>query len=1154
MKPISCMHRLAFPSLRFREARLLFDAPEKPKQNETPKTSDSSQEKKNTLDPKNLDHDAERRAKEARNNAADTADGLQKKADKAQKDVDQTAAEAGVTEGGANEKAPEQSREGFAQLLENIGVSPEDKENLLVSYDITAEQPSIRQALVDTVKELRNSPEFFDGVAMLLTHALPPGVSFRDLIQHAEHVKTHGIPKNLSPSDQRKANAFARVVAELKPVEWNAIGKLNAKMKVVENGQKEAVDGAQKAELERTANAILEQFNLATATSAERDIKTGQVMLQYGVNVQEGENGKLVATAPNSTGETMINKFIGIVILIISRITNKFEAAKGKKKPEEKPAEPPKDVAPTLEEAKASEDRVQEEVKSGKSLGQIRVDREQKKSNAETELQTKLDKIKTLEGEAADPRGKIEVMKKEMKERKDMTSEEKTALEGKIKEQEDLLKGIEERIKTEKQGIEAVNKQIKEAAMDLATIAKREKARTDSIAKDGKWHRADEVKDGMPGWSYKIGPDGRSYTTDGALVQVFSEGKWQGIAKEAKITDTANAKKYTETFLGGGDQAWVKIASGDADWEYKIDLKTKTLIAKKGDQMKQYEQARNTWVARAESRPGAAENDPSKPSEPPKVDPGSGPGSSNEPSAPTESEKPAPQEVLDLQSIVAQKTLDDTKAVVQGNIEYMERQLADLEKDMKGGDWGKTFNSVWKLGGLLGKTISQDERAKFETLQRVLLNTKELQKSLETIPISSAGLEDLKIIRKKLGIAELPRSVVADYDLFQKKVREGRRGRSNDLGMPWQRPKEDAIGTRVVPFNLHLDDWMREQAKISLLAQQAETLKLEDYEHIKSVLPFKAVYNGECVEMQIEGDPWILRKRDTNIYLFIKKEDPSTSLMVNISEMRAGGFGDLAKKAIEYRKSEEDDKARMGSGFEIAGDNEPMAYIELADRSDKLTSGIQRSAWGFPEVLASRYRLYKEEADALDLSQSANPLDSVRQRLTHYHSKGVRNFYLNVFAHGSHNGMHFGKDKAILGASMTDLFEEFKDCRFTLNSVSCFGGGMNVAMENFRDTEDAQSGRVAVFTQTKDNVVNFAPGSRYVGYSTIYNEALARHLMQGVNGRPGKKLTYGEAHLLADKEARKIMGTDAQAQVSRPGRQSVKTADTSKSNPFDTVA
>ncbi len=292
--------------------------------------------------------------------------------------------------------------------------------------------------------------------------------------------------------------------------------------------------------------------------------------------------------------------------------------------------------------------------------------------------------------------------------------------------------------------------------------------------------------------------------------------------------------------------------------------------------------------------------------------------------------------------------------------------------------------------------------------------------------------------------------------------------------------------------------------------------------------------------ISLNGEEWVLGKSSRRVVL-LNKNDSSISVIIPRSEpISAYVLKDYARKAKEYRASENRDDAGMKK-FDIADNKEPVGFVELYDSTTDVTNSIA----GLPEVLSRRYNLQMTPMSRIDGSRATDPLVALTDRIQTMYDAGIRNFYVNISAHGDTRGIDFG-GRTLDPKKLVELTMQFPDCKFTGNATSCHGGGIGGAMANFEDHSKAEQGRVTMFTQTKSDVVN----AGYVvdeGFSTAYNIALARYLMQGVDGNPGTKLNYGEAHTKADQEAKGILRFDAEVRSSAPGKKSKYTADTGNS-------
>jgi hypothetical protein len=296
---------------------------------------------------------------------------------------------------------------------------------------------------------------------------------------------------------------------------------------------------------------------------------------------------------------------------------------------------------------------------------------------------------------------------------------------------------------------------------------------------------------------------------------------------------------------------------------------------------------------------------------------------------------------------------------------------------------------------------------------------------------------------------------------------------------------------------------------------------------------------------------WRIGKFGSNIGISMVGNSSISAMIPMDAPLTQATFDSYAKKAIEYHKSEVADEAGMGDGFEVAG-NEPMAYVTLSDMADGLTGGIAKDSEGFPDLLAQRYNVVRAPGGDINASQpGANPEQLLRTHFAQLNENGVTNIYLSIYAHGSEGAMHFGNNK-ITPAQLTGIIDEFPDMKVTVNSISCYGGGLAEHMEQYQDTKGNAKDRVTVFTQTKGETVNYANTS--TKYVTVYNASLAKYLAQGTGGRPGNKMTYGEAHVRADRDAKSGQLTDAEVYTSRPNAPSAHTADLNDMGQFEGMA
>lgn len=170
------------------------------------------------------------------------------------------------------------------------------------------------------------------------------------------------------------------------------------------------------------------------------------------------------------------------------------------------------------------------------------------------------------------------------------------------------------------------------------------------------------------------------------------------------------------------------------------------------------------------------------------------------------------------------------------------------------------------------------------------------------------------------------------------------------------------------------------------------------------------------------------------------------------------------------------------------------------------------------------------------------PLTVMRAHIKQLHDAGIRDFYLDLDMHGATIGS-FPKYDGLLGTSwiapsdMRQLVADFGDSNFTINSTSCFGGGLIDMMRNFKDAPGAQPGRVNVFVHTKENQLTYE----------YYSFLMVPELQKMARGEPDAAKTYGELHQRLDKAMQKLSsptGTqNPEYWKSMPGAPSLRTAE-----------
>jgi len=111
---------------------------------------------------------------------------------------------------------------------------------------------------------------------------------------------------------------------------------------------------------------------------------------------------------------------------------------------------------------------------------------------------------------------------------------------------------------------------------------------------------------------------------------------------------------------------------------------------------------------------------------------------------------------------------------------------------------GKRLDSVFKLGGLFGKTTMQSELDGIDQQQIAITQMENLRASV----MSATSIDPLKKFRTQLGLAELPQELVADYDEYQKMISKGVEEKDRSLEVDWL-----AINEQLKQGEAVLDRW-----------------------------------------------------------------------------------------------------------------------------------------------------------------------------------------------------------------------------------------------------------------------------------------------------------------------------------------------------------
>lgn len=254
-------------------------------------------------------------------------------------------------------------------------------------------------------------------------------------------------------------------------------------------------------------------------------------------------------------------------------------------------------------------------------------------------------------------------------------------------------------------------------------------------------------------------------------------------------------------------------------------------------------------------------------------------------------------------------------------------------------------------------------------------------------------------------------------------------------------------------------------------------------------------------------------------------------------ELRPATILARCRAAKVGRENEGKDPAKIHA-FDLPKDR-PIAYIGLIDanpRNDPIIASLVDDMKYWPELLvACGYKIAAAPA-ARYIPVADDPAVILEQHVREQKKKGIRDLYLNLTGHGNLGGIHFlytDKEKEIHHEVLTSeklfaLFDAHQDCRFTVSTVGCHGGGFAPAVQEYKDPAGID-GRITIFLQVKSHSVNQEGRLKGVegvkgapkAHSTYYCVFLAQELLQ-------KKGGYGAAHLRADEAAKRIIPCDAE--------------------------
>ncbi len=215
--------------------------------------------------------------------------------------------------------------------------------------------------------------------------------------------------------------------------------------------------------------------------------------------------------------------------------------------------------------------------------------------------------------------------------------------------------------------------------------------------------------------------------------------------------------------------------------------------------------------------------------------------------------------------------------------------------------------------------------------------------------------------------------------------------------------------------------------------------------------------------------------------------------------------------------------ADLLAGFDLPK-SEGIEYLRLSlDKFDPVITPTFFGSTVFAESLGQFYPNLHVATPIL----TSKPKEDLMARVRESYTKGTRQFFIDIYAHGSKEKLAIGD--GLEAGDLIAIAKEFPDANFYFSTMGCFGGGLREGFLQAMEKEPELKQRVSLFLQTKPDVINIIQGrvlervdgeltKAATGELTIYQMALLKALSKGK--------TFGEAIIAADKEAKIKMYMD----------------------------
>ncbi|MFC1599509.1 hypothetical protein ACFL3T_00590 [Patescibacteria group bacterium] len=263
-----------------------------------------------------------------------------------------------------------------------------------------------------------------------------------------------------------------------------------------------------------------------------------------------------------------------------------------------------------------------------------------------------------------------------------------------------------------------------------------------------------------------------------------------------------------------------------------------------------------------------------------------------------------------------------------------------------------------------------------------------------------------------------------------------------------------------------------------------------------------------------------LKGREHQIYALISLQDFLKGNTLNIPVINKK----IAKAFDNYRLQEKNKGALQR--FDLPK-NRKIGYISLVKKNpDKAVDRDQEFSIHMAKVLkAAGYKIDLSAMKGKHFAETNNPKTFLKKQLNILYSKGVRDFYLALNGHGLPSGVDIGK--MFSGKDLVEIISDpkFRQCKFTVTSSACHGGGFRKAVLAYVKKNPAQAKNIGIFLQTKPSTSNLSAelGSDKNTYSTYYYVLFANYLLSG--------MTFGQAAYKADVESQRMALTNAESIV-----------------------